>query len=211
MSNPEQRFQRELQNGEVLFREGDPPGSMFVVRQGMVRVSKHVRGGDKTLARLGPGEFFGEMAILSGHARSATVTAEGAALLVEVDAKRFETMLKTQSEIALRMIQNLAKRLEVADAMIAILSQRDVKTRVILGLMREAEDNGLPGEQEGAVVVPRDLDDLSEALGLERRETDDVLGRLSRIGLVRAAEHGTEIPNLAKLGEFLEFVEKREG
>jgi len=211
VASSEKRFQRELADAEVLFREGDPAGCMFVVRTGKMRVTKRVRGREQTLAVLGPGEFFGEMALLNNEPRSATLVAQGNAVLVEVDAKRFEGMLSTSPEIALRIIKNLAKRLEVADEMIAILTQRDAKARVILGLIREAQEHGVAlGEEGHRMLVPCDLDELSSALGLQRSETDDVLGRLRRIGLVKQTPEGTEIQSLAKLGEFLEFLERRD-
>ena len=54
-------------------------------------------------------------------------------------------MITNQAEIAVRIIQKLARRLEDADALITILTKRDPKTRVILGLAREGELRGFPG------------------------------------------------------------------
>ena len=56
--NAEARFIRTLKAGEVVFREGDAGATIFVVRKGRVRISKGVRGGQKTFAVLGPGELF---------------------------------------------------------------------------------------------------------------------------------------------------------
>ncbi len=182
---------------------------MFVIRKGKVRISKSVRGGEKTFAVLGPGEFFGEMAILNGKPRSATATATEDVMLLEVDAKRFEHMITKQAEIAVRFIQKLAGRLQDADQMIAILTKRDPKTRMILGLMREAELRGFPGTDEDSIVVSRDLDDLSEELGIKRTEADDVVGRLIRVGVAKPVTDGIEIASIARLNEFLSFLEER--
>jgi CRP-like cAMP-binding protein len=209
VQDPQARFTRTLSAGEVLFREGDPGETMFVIRTGRVRISKQVRGGVKQLAVLGPGEFFGEMAILSGKPRSATAVALEQVALLEVDATRFEAMITSQSEIAVRFIKKLARRLEDADALITILTKRDPKTRVILGLTREAELSGFPGSEEDAVVVQRDLDELCEELGVKRTELDEVVGRLIRVGLVRPVADGIEVVSLARLNEFLSFLEER--
>lgn len=203
------RFSRSFQPGEVIFQEGDPGNTMFVLRAGRVRIVKQVRGGEKTFAVLGPGEFFGEMAILNGKPRSATAVAMEPVTLVEIDAVRFESMITTQAEIAVRIIQKLARRLENADALIAILIKRDPKTRVILGLLREAELRGFPGAEEDSVIVQRDLTDLSEELGVKRSEVDELVGRLIRVGLVRPVEDGIEIVSLVRLNEFLSFLEER--
>lgn len=209
MQESQGRFTRKADVGEVIFREGEPGDTMFVIRAGRVRISKHVRGGEKTFAVLGPGEFFGEMAILNGKPRTATATAVDEVTLLELDAERFQTMITKQAEIAVRFIQKLARRLEDADALIAILTKRDPKTRVILGLAREAEQRGLPGSDPEAVVVQRELDELSEELGIRRTEFDEVVGRLIRVGVVRPVEDGLEIASLARLNEFLSFLEDR--
>lgn len=209
MNDSQVRFSRSFQPGEVIFQEGDPGNTMFVLRAGRVRIVKQVRGGEKTFAVLGPGEFFGEMAILNGKPRSATAVAMEPVTLVEIDAVRFESMITTQAEIAVRIIQKLARRLENADALIAILIKRDPKTRVILGLLREAELRGFPGAEEDSVIVQRDLTDLSEELGVKRSEVDELVGRLIRVGLVRPVEDGIEIVSLVRLNEFLSFLEER--
>jgi len=209
VQDSEPRFARMLKAGDAIFREGDAGDTMFVIRKGKVRITKHVRGGEKTFAILGPGEFFGEMAILNGAPRSATATAAEDVTLLEVDARRFEGMITKQAEIAVRFIQKLARRLEDADQLIAILTKRDPKTRLILGLMREAELRGFPGENEDAIVISRDLDDLSEELGILRTETDEAVGRLIRVGIVRPVTDGLEVASIARLNEFLSFLEER--
>lgn len=203
------RFTRLLKANEVLFREGEPGNSMFVVRSGQIRITKHVRGGTKTLAVLGAGEFFGEMAILNDQIRSATATAASETTLVEVDAKRFEGMVTSQAEIAVRLIQKLARRLDQADSLIAILTKRDPKTRVILGFQREAKRAGMPGSEEGSIVITRDLDELAEELGVRREEMDEVIGRLIRVRVLRPSSDGLELVSMEKLNEFLTFLEDR--
>ena len=198
-----------LSAGDVVFREGEPGETMFVIRKGKVRISKQVRGGEKTFAVLGSGEFFGEMAILTGQPRSATATAIEDVMLLEVDARRFETMVTTQAEIAVRIIQKLARRLEDADALIAILTKRDPKTRVILGLMREADLRGFPGAEGDSVVVERDLGELAEELGVKRAELDETVGRLIRVGIIRPLSEGLELSSRERLNEFLSFLEER--
>jgi CRP/FNR family cyclic AMP-dependent transcriptional regulator len=197
-----------LTAGDIVFREGEPGTTMFVIRRGRVRITKQVRGGEKTFATLGVGEFFGEMAILTGQPRTATATAMEDVSLLELDAKRFESMITTQAEIAVRIIQKLARRLEDADQLITILTKRDPKTRVILGLMREAE-RGFPGSDGESIVVQRDFDELAEELGIKRVELDETVGRMIRVGIVRPAQEGLEIASLDRLNEFLSFLEER--
>ena len=66
------RFGKTCEPGEVLFREGEHGEEMYVLQEGAIRITKAVKGEEKTLALLGPGEFFGEMAILNAIQRSPT-------------------------------------------------------------------------------------------------------------------------------------------
>jgi CRP-like cAMP-binding protein len=205
----ESRFTRTFKAGEVVVREGDRGHTMFVVRSGKVRISKRVRAGERTLAVLGPGEFFGEMAVLSGRPRSATATAQSELSLLELDEKRFEAMIHSQAEIAARILKKLARRLDEADSLIVTLTRRDPKARVILGLAREAEERGLPGEGSDSRVIQRDHNELAELLGVKRPELDETIARMARVGIVRSVEGGLEIASSARLHEFLAFLEQR--
>ncbi len=205
----ESRFSRTFKAGEVVVREGERGHTMFVVRSGQVRISKRVRAGERTLAVLGPGEFFGEMAVLSGRPRSATATAQSELTLLELDEKRFDAMIRSQAEIAARIMKKLARRLDEADSLIVTLTRRDPKARVILGLAREAEERGLPGEGNDSRVIQRDYNELAELLGVKRPELDETIARMARVGIVRNVEGGLEIASIARLLEFLTFLEAR--
>lgn len=183
---------------------------MFVVRAGQVRITKHVRGGERTFATLGPGEFFGEMAVLSGRPRTATAVAVAELTLLELDEKRFDTMINTQAEIAARILKKLARRLESADSLITILTKRDPKTRVILGLIREAEERSGSGSTDEARVIRRNQGEFAEELGVKLAELEDVLARLTRIGIATPRPDGSlELAGVARLTEFLGFLEAR--
>lgn len=192
-----------------MFREGEAGCTMFVVRKGRVRISKQVRNVQKTFAVLGPGEFFGEMSIINGVPRTASAQALEDAQLLEVDAARFEKMVLSDAEIASRILRNITRRLASADSLITVLTKRDPRTRVIMGLLREAEHQGVPGSTPDAVVVTRDLDELCDELGVRRPELDEAITRMIRVGVLKPVIEGLEISSPAKLNEFLSFLESR--
>src|SRR5919199_2721966 len=125
------RFGKELPRGTVLFREGEPGKEMFVIQSGRIAISKSVRDVEKVLAVLGPGEFFGEMAIISNKPRNATATVSENARLLIIDPKTFEGMIRSNGEISVRMIKKLADRLAEADAQIEALLMSDPSSRVV--------------------------------------------------------------------------------
>lgn len=203
------RFGKTCPAGTVLFREGDEGATMYVLQSGRVRISKGSQDGSKTLAVLGPGEFFGEMAILNRKPRTATAEVVEAARLLVLDAKTFEAMVLSNVEIAVRLIKKLARRLDNADTLIEILMHRDPKARVILGLSREAEQGGIE-QDDGSVLVPLTREDLAAQVGLTPEEVADVLSRLTRLRMVEETPEGFVIQDVLRLSEFLEFLEMRE-
>ena len=78
--------ERSLKRGQVLIREGDVGEEMFLVRRGSMVISKQVTGRvEQVLARIGPGDFFGEMALFDHSPRSATVQSESDVTLLVLD------------------------------------------------------------------------------------------------------------------------------
>ncbi len=204
------RFGREFPAGEVLFREGDAGAVMYVLQSGRVRISREFASGERTLALLGPGDFFGEMAIVNGKARTATATAVEPVRALVIDAKTFEAMVMGNGEIALRLITRLARRLDSANAFIEILLQHDPRLRVILGLARAADEQGQRGDD--GVRVLMSVNDLAQAVGLDPAVVGEVIKRLLRVKVIQALApeegDGWRVPDVEKLQEFLEFLER---
>jgi len=199
------RFGREYAPGEVLFREGDAGEVMFVIQAGAVRISKAVSGEDKLLAVLGPGEFLGEMAILNNRPRTATATVVEPARCLVIDARTLEQMVARNAEIALRLITKLAKRLDAADTLVEILMHRDPKARLMLALARHADAFG--EHTEAGVRVRTTALDVAREVGVDASVADEVMARLRRLRLVVEEESAIVIADLARLHEFLEFLE----
>jgi len=118
MKNEEQlfwKFGKSFPKGTVLFREGDLGRDMFIVQQGKVRVKKSVGSTEEILAELSAGEFFGEMALLIGLDRSATVEVIEDSKLLVISPETFASLLKSDIEIALKMLKKMAARLRALD------------------------------------------------------------------------------------------------
>jgi CRP-like cAMP-binding protein len=81
----------KLEAGATVIREGDAADRFYVISEGCAVVTRRAAGGSEELARLGPGEYFGEMGMITGQPRNATVriTDEGPAMLLSTDRKGF--------------------------------------------------------------------------------------------------------------------------
>lgn len=207
--SPASKLSKQIPAGTLLFRDGDPGAHMYVIQRGQVRIFTEVGDRQKLLAILGPGDFFGEMALLNQKARTASAEVVEDALLLEIDGQTFGQMLSANREIALRLIQKLAHRLDSANALIDLLMHRDPKARVILGLAHEAEYNGVAGAN-GSVMVRLEPAALAQQLALPDGEVEAVLARLYRLNIVALEADGFRIPDVLRLHEFLEFLRIRQ-
>jgi CRP/FNR family cyclic AMP-dependent transcriptional regulator len=201
-----QRFGREFPKGTVLFREGEPGKEMYVVQAGRIDISKHVGGVENLLSTLGQGEFFGEMSILNNAPRSATATCAEDSKLLVIDPKTFEAMIRGNAEIALRMIKKLADRLQEADHQIENLLMRDAGSRVVHWLLLQAEKaaHGAAGAR-----VELSATELASRVGVKPEQVDEVLMKLLKAKIVTVHPDAMVIPDVAKLRQFLEFLEMK--
>jgi CRP/FNR family transcriptional regulator, cyclic AMP receptor protein len=101
----------EVPAGRVLIRQGDPGREAFVISEGRAKAT--IRG--KGSAKLGPGECFGEMALLHSAPRSATVTAESDMRLLVLGSRQFSELIESVPVVGRRVLAALAERLREAE------------------------------------------------------------------------------------------------
>jgi len=200
---------RKQPSGTVLFREGDRGQTMYVIRSGKVNISKRIGDSEITLAVLGPGEFFGEMALLEGLPRSAGATVVEEALLIELGQGAFATLVRKNSEIALRLMRRLSSRLREADRQIHALMSRSGAARA-LTMVRNL---GGPPDAQGRRMLPDDLTPqaLTRRVGLGGEEARRVERVLERSGLLVRLESGRWALGPEQLvQDFLLYIEMQE-
>ena len=198
------RFGKKIPPGTVLFREGDKGEEMFILQAGKVKISKLIRGVEKTLATLEKGEFFGEMAILNDKPRSATAeTIEECEMLV-IDRKTFDTLLRGNVEIAIRFIKRLADRLRETNDQMEALMIKDNTSRLVSILARQVKDNKKPG------VFHITIDELSGLAGIDHIQVKLTLEKLAGIRIVELSNETVQISNQNQIDRLLRFLEMRE-
>lgn len=107
---------RTFQPGETIVREGGMGMGLYCIQSGRVRVTKDASGTTQVLREMGPGESFGEIALLDDQPRSATVTAVEPTTAVLLDKSQFRAELRTYPEIALAILYPLVQRLREAES-----------------------------------------------------------------------------------------------
>ncbi len=106
---------RSYNPGDNIFREGDVGNEMYIIQSGRVKITKQLKDGvEKTLVILGPGDFFGEMAVIDKDVRSANASAVDASRLIALDEEVFEMHMQTNPKIVKKILKNLTSRLRDA-------------------------------------------------------------------------------------------------
>ena len=111
----------------TIFRNGDPGDAMYLIDVGKVRINiTDADGAVVTLAELGPGDFFGEMAMLDGHGRSANATAIDDARLAKLTRDDFLSFMRSDPRVTLELLTALTQRLRRTDELLRHRVSRNV-------------------------------------------------------------------------------------
>jgi CRP-like cAMP-binding protein len=101
--------EKEYTAGDVIFHEGESGKALYVILEGSVKISKRSHSGDRTLAVLGPGSHFGELALINRCSRFATAVAEKESLLLIMYKSYFDDLIRGNSAISSKILLNLVE------------------------------------------------------------------------------------------------------
>ena len=117
--------------GQIIFREGDPPLAMYVIRSGKIAISVWtVENEELLVSLLGEGDFFGETSLLDGSARTATAKAVERVELIEIGIDDFFKLLRLKPEIAISIMAVMARRLRASNELIENRASRNVNREI---------------------------------------------------------------------------------
>jgi CRP-like cAMP-binding protein len=120
----------KYQAGDIIFKEGDPGDAWYVVYRGAVDVLKEDEGGSKKINHLGPKSCFGEMSVLDGLPRSATISAAEDTEVFKIPRKEFAELLDDKHLVAYKLIQHMA----------ILLAERQRKSTLKLSELLQASE-----------------------------------------------------------------------
>lgn len=174
--------------GTVLVAQDRPGDGLYIVYSGRVKVVMYgAQGREVTLAILRPGEVFGELAMLDGAPRSATVVAMSDAQLLALPREDFMRHLQRNPQTALNLLTELARRLRRADETIVGLALQDVEVRLVRTLARLAHEEGGVRSEDGLVLRRRPTQqELANMVGSSRETVSRTLAAMARQGLAVA-------------------------
>jgi CRP/FNR family transcriptional regulator, cyclic AMP receptor protein len=137
----------KLRDGEVLFRAGDVGDGCYRIQTGLVKVLvTSQKGEERIISLLGPGAIVGELSVIDGKPRSASVIAIADCWLSFFSRAKFRTCIDSHPELTTYLVRTLARRLREADDALAVTTFLSVKGRLARALIDLAEyvgeDNG---------------------------------------------------------------------
>jgi CRP/FNR family transcriptional regulator, cyclic AMP receptor protein len=180
---------RAFEPGEVVFREGDASDTCYVVRDGRARaVRTHTDGRTLTLATLGPGDIFGELALFEDERRSATIEALERTSAVAVLGPDMRRLMSEHAEISSRLVIALGRRLRETNERLSRQSFQTVQSRVAVVLSQLVEQQSADRDGNGAaggdVLVTATQADLAQLAGSSRESASRFLAVLERAGVI---------------------------
>jgi CRP/FNR family transcriptional regulator, cyclic AMP receptor protein len=194
---------RSFPAGTRVFHEGDRSDACYIVRAGSFRVTReHSDGRAITLATLGPGEVFGELAMLDGDTRSASAEALSDGELLALPATDVRSLLARHPEISVKLVAALVRRLRAANERISRQSFQTVPSRVAGVLSQLVSETPRSGD-DGEVTIRMNQADLAQLAGTSRESVSRFLADLERAGIVRSGRGRVTVVDPAKLHNYI--------
>jgi len=194
---------RSFPRGVRVFHEGDSSDACYIVREGDLRVTReHSDGRAIALASLAAGDFFGELAMLDGEARSASVETLTDSELLALPAGDMRRVIGEHGEIAAKLITALTRRLRETNERVARQSFQTVPSRVAGVLAQLIAEEVMPEGRDGITVRMRQSD-LAQLAGTSRESVSRFLATLERAGVVRVGRGRVTIVEPRRLRAYI--------
>lgn len=193
------RFGKRFSGGEVIFREGEAGGEAFLLQEGRVRLIKRIRGVERNLMVLRPGDLFGESAFIPGALRTSTAIALSDGASLALDHATFQNLIENNKSVASRVVQQLVLRLRDAEDQIEIMMLSDTQSKIVSALMKLAQQARDVPSPTGAVSFNISPMELSTRVGLDVDTVKRGVTQLREGQYIRVTDERLEIPDLEAL------------
>jgi CRP-like cAMP-binding protein len=191
---------KTYRKNEVIFHADDPGSSLFILKSGSVKISIcDSEGSEDILKIIYPYDFFGEMSLLDGQHRSATVTALEKSIALIIKRDNFIELVKKHPTIALNMLAALSRRIRKTDEKIWSLRFSDAYGKLARVLLDISGESGI--RENNSIVINNELrrQDLADLAGLSRETATRILNEFQRSGSIKVDKRKIIILNEAIL------------
>jgi CRP/FNR family transcriptional regulator len=195
---------RQFEANHVVFREGDPSNTCYVIGQGHARaLHEHPDGRTITLAHFGPGDVFGELAMFDDERRTATVETIDEVHALAILGADLRRLMREHPEIALKLVVALGRRLRDANKRLARQSFQTVQSRVAGVLGQLVAEKQAEGSGESDILVTITQAEIAQLAGSSRESASRFLAVLERAGVVTQGRGKLIVHDPAALGRYV--------
>jgi CRP/FNR family transcriptional regulator/CRP/FNR family cyclic AMP-dependent transcriptional regulator len=184
-------IEKGYKKGEIILMEDDDSSqSLFIIAKGEVKVVLTAEDGrEAILASLKEGDFFGEMSLLDGEPRSATVRAVEDSRLLTIRREDFLTAMRKQPDLALTLLGEMSRRLRKSNRQISSLALMRVYGRVAAALLQLMEERGMRTKAKDgrSIIVVKDRPTqqfIADMAGTTRETVSRVLNFFQKKGYI---------------------------
>lgn len=208
-----EEFTRTYPKNTMIFSENEPGTELYIIQRGKVKISKIVEDNELQLAQMGPGDIFGEMALLENKPRSASAIASEDVTLMVVNKSNFERMVQTQPQLITKLTTKLAERLWTMYKQLANTLIQDPLGRLYDELLLQMENNRVPISAGGAYTFPFGPKELLNMVGLSAEKGNPYIKKLFENKKMKLAEQKiatTDVEEIQKQSDYYKKMEKIE-
>ncbi len=192
---------RRYRRGETIFHQDDPGDALHIIEAGAVKIVLPSPGGDEDaiIATLGPGDFFGELALLDDEPRSATAVAVEPTDTLVLRRDAFRHLVDTDPGLRAALLAGLAGELRRLTHHVGELHFLDLPGRLAQRLVRLARAADPAARGEVRLSWPYSQSELASMIGGTRQTVNRLLSGLAADGLVQFDAETLVIPDLDRL------------
>lgn len=192
--------EKTYKDGEIIFHKDDPGSSLFILKSGLVKISINDKKGNEYILKIMyPFDFFGEMALLDGQSRSATVTSLEKSTALIIKREHFISLIEKHPQIALSIMAVLSRRLRKTDEKIGNLRFADAYGKVAEIILDIADESGIRNKSGIVLNLKLSRQGLADFAGVSRETVTRILNEFKKSGCIKMEKGKITILNEAML------------
>lgn len=197
--------ERGYEAGEMVYLSGSRGERFYVVADGYVKLIRHTLDGGKDIMLdiLKQGEFFGSLAPVEGGTYQETAQAQTPVCTLSIAREDFRNLLETHPAVALKVMDNMARRLQEAHERVRQLSAYTVEQRIAYALLKLAEKAGEQREIGRLIQFPLSRADLAALTGTTPETASRVMSSLQERDAVRSGRRWVAVSDEDYLGSLI--------
>ncbi len=174
--------EKALDKGEMIYMAGSKHDSLYVIHKGRVKVTRVNEAGKEQIIRvLGPGEFMGELSLFTNALTKDNAIALEKTIMCKIDSQDIKGIMARFPSIAVKILEELSKRLQSAESLIEDISLSSVEKRIAKSILEEADGDILD--------LKTTKGDWASYLGMSQESLSRKLSTFQELGIIKLEGH----------------------